>query len=85
LVRLKHDVSPFPSPSAQPSLPLEALVKSFPLSPSSANLFVISANTSASSEKNIKGNRTAIKEKSIVEGAKKRRKALKRVGILDNV
>jgi hypothetical protein len=47
-------------------------------------LFVISASTSASSEKNIKGDRTVIKEKSIVEGAKKRGKALKRVNILDN-
>jgi hypothetical protein len=36
-------------------------------------------------EKNIKGNRITIKEKLIVKGTKKRRKALKRVNILDNV
>jgi hypothetical protein len=47
-------------------------------------LFVISASTSASSEKNIGGDRTAIKEKLIVEGAKKKGKALKGVNILDS-
>jgi hypothetical protein len=46
-------------------------------------LFVIGANTSASLEKNIRGDGTTIEEKSIVEGAKKRGKALKGVSILD--
>jgi hypothetical protein len=46
-------------------------------------LFVISANILASSEKNIKGDRTVMEEKLIVKGAKKRGKALKKVNILD--
>jgi hypothetical protein len=84
LVCLEHDVGPLPLPSAQPSPLLEALVESPPPSLSLTNLFVIGANTLAGSEKNIKGDGTTMEEKSMVEGAKKRGKALKRVGILDN-
>jgi hypothetical protein len=46
-------------------------------------LFIIGASISVGSEKNIGGDGTAMEEKSMVEGAKKRRKALKGVGILD--
>jgi hypothetical protein len=83
LVRLEHDVGPLPPPSAQPSPPPEAPVESPPPSPSSADLFVMGASTSAGSEKNTGGDGTAVEEKSMVEGAKKRGKALKGVGILD--
>jgi hypothetical protein len=54
------------------------------LSPSLINLFIISISTLVSSEKNIKDNKIIIKEKSIIKGAKKRRKALKGVNILNN-
>jgi hypothetical protein len=47
-------------------------------------LFVISVNTLTSSEKNIKDDRIIIKEKSIVKRVKKKRKALKRINILNN-
>jgi hypothetical protein len=47
-------------------------------------LFIISINISASSEKNIKGDRIAIKEKLMIKGIKKRGKTLKRINILDN-
>jgi hypothetical protein len=84
LVRLKHDVGPLPSPSAQPSPLLEAPVKSPSPSPSLADLFIIGISTSVDSEKNIGGNGIAMEEKLVVEGAKKRGKALKGVSILDN-
>jgi hypothetical protein len=41
-------------------------------------------STSASSEKNTGGNEITMEEKSVVKGAKKRGKALKGVGILDD-
>jgi hypothetical protein len=48
-------------------------------------LFIISINTSTSSEKNIKDNKIVIKEKLIIKGIKKKGKALKKVNILDNI
>jgi hypothetical protein len=48
------------------------------------DLFIIGTSTSISSEKNIRDDGIAIEEKSMVEGAKKKGKALKEVGILDN-
>jgi hypothetical protein len=83
LIRLEHDVSLLPPPSAQPLPPPEAPVESPPPSPSLADLFIIGASTSAGSEKNTGGDGIAVEEKLVVEGVKKRGKALKGVGILD--
>jgi hypothetical protein len=47
-------------------------------------LLFVSASTSASSGKNIKGNGIIIKEKLMIKGTKKRGKALKGVNILNS-
>jgi hypothetical protein len=85
LDRLELDFGPLPPPSAQPPPPPEPPIESPPPSPSSTDMLFVGASTSAGSEKDIGGKGTAVEEKSVVEGAKKRGKALKGVGILDGV